>query len=116
MGSEAIDAHPPRLAAAPARPRDERALRIPEHLPVIEEVIVPGPVKAAPQDWRKIGEEIIQRLDFEPARFLRRRTVRPKCARKGEPDAAPVIAELPPCILERSNATPVLVAQILVAK
>src|SRR5687768_5743979 len=116
LGPEAIEAHPPRPAAAPARARKERTPRLPEHLPVIEEVIVPEPVKAAPQDWRQIGEEVSERLDFEPARFLRRRTVRPKYVRKGDPDAAPIIADLPPCILERSIATPALVAQILVAK
>lgn len=116
LGPEATEALPPRPAAAPARPRKQRAPRLPEHLPVIEEVIVPEPVKAAPQDWRKIGEEVTERLDFEPARFLRRRTVRHKYVRKGDPDAAPIIASLPPCILERSIATPALVAQILVAK
>jgi transposase len=115
-GPEETKAHPPRPTSAPARPRKERTPRLPEHLPVIEEVIVPEPVRAAPQDWRKIGEEVTERLDFEPARFLRRRTVRPKYVRKGDPDTAPVIAELPACILERSIATPALVAQILVAK
>jgi len=116
LGPEAIETPPPRPVATPARPRRERTPRLPEHLPVIEEVIVPEPVKAAPQNWRKIGEEVTERLDFEPARFLRRRTVRPKYVRKGDPDTAPVIAALPPCILERSIGTPALVAQILVAK
>ena len=48
---------------------------------MIEEVIVPEPVTAAPQNWRRIGEEVSERLDYEPARFLRRRTVRPNAPR-----------------------------------
>jgi len=115
-GPEATEAPTPRPQPAPARSRKERAPRLPEHLPVIEEVIVPEPVKAAPDAWRKIGEEVTERLDFEPARFLRRRTIRPKYVRRGDQDGVPLIAELPPCILERSIATPALVAQILVAK
>ena len=73
----ASSAEAPRRSTVPSPPR-ERGPRLPEHLPVLEEVIVPEPVKAAPQDWRRIGEEVSERLDYEPARFLRRRTVRPK--------------------------------------
>src|SRR5665213_2772334 len=49
--------------------RKERAPRLPENLPVVEEVIDPEPVKAAPQSWRCIGQEVSEQLDFEPARF-----------------------------------------------
>jgi transposase len=90
--------------------------RLPEHLPVIEEIIEPEEVKAEPQAWRRIGEEISQRLDFEPARFFRRHIIRPKYVRRDEIDATPVIAKLPPCILEGSIVTAGLMAQILVAK
>jgi len=30
---------------------------VPEHLPVVEEVIIPEPVRLAPEQWRRIGEE-----------------------------------------------------------
>jgi transposase len=114
----------PEAAKAPApRPKDpapRRAQRterrLPEHLPVIEEVIVPLAVQAEPAAWRRMGEEVTERLDFEPARFFRRRIVRPKYVHRQEIDAVPITAPLPPCILERSIATPGLVAQILVAK
>ena len=43
----------------------ERAPRLPEHLPVVEDVIDPEPVKAAPEEWRKIGEEFSEQLDYE---------------------------------------------------
>src|SRR5215207_9403649 len=107
--------------AAPAwpqkrQPRRDRTPRVPAHLPVIEDVIIPPPVQAAPEQWRQIGEEITERLDYEPARFFCHRTVRPKYVRRGELDAVPVIAPLPPCLLDKSIATPGLVAQILVAK
>jgi len=112
---EPVAAEEPRRSTVPS-PRRERGPRLPEHLPVIEEVIVPVPVQAAPQDWQRIGEEVSERLDFEPARFLRRRTVRPKYVRRGLVDAVPVIAPLPPTILERSIVAPGLLAQIVVAK
>jgi hypothetical protein len=75
--AEPVAAEAPRRSTAASPPRERRQPRLPEHLPVVEEVIVPGPVQAAPQQWRRIGEEVSERLDYEPARFLRRRTVRP---------------------------------------
>src|SRR6218665_2354539 len=45
----------------------KRGPRLPEHLPVVEEVIDPEPVKACPQAWRQIGEEVTEQLDYEPA-------------------------------------------------
>ena len=105
----------PRRSKVPSPPRS-RTPRTPEHLPVIEEVLVPEPVQACPQEWRRIGEEVSERLDYEPARFLRRRTVRPKYVRRGLLDAVPVIAPLPDSLLERSLVAPGLLAQIVVAK
>ena len=75
--------------------RKERQPRLPENLPVVEEVIDPEPVKAAPQSWRCIGQEVSEQLDFEPARFLRRRTIRRKYVHRVNPDGAPLIAPLP---------------------
>jgi transposase len=112
---EPVAAEEPRRSTVPS-PRRDRAPRLPEHLPVIEEVIVPAPVQAAPEQWQRIGEEVSERLDYEPARFLRRRTVRPKYVQRGLIDAVPVIAALPPVILERSIVAPGLLAQIVVAK
>jgi hypothetical protein len=94
-GPEALATQPPR-PKRPKRPKRSTSPRIPEHLPVVEEVIVPEPVKAAPELWRKIGEEVSEQLDFEPARFLRRRLVRPKYVRRGDVDAVPVVARRSP--------------------
>ncbi len=101
---------------AAVRPRKERTPRLPDHLPVVEEVIDPDPVKAAPQSWRCIGEEVSEQLDYEPARFLRRRVIRRKYVHRVDLDHAPVIAPLPECLQERGLAAPGLLAQVLVSK
>jgi transposase len=104
-------------AEPPARKKaQQRRMRVPEDLPVVEEVLVPEQVKVQPEAWRRIGEEVSQQLDYEPARFLWRRTVRPKYVQRGKADAAPVIAPLPEKLQERGLAAPGLVAQILVGK
>ena len=109
---------PPAPAVAKERQpaRKPRAPRLPEHLPVIEEVIEPEPVKQKPQDWRWIGQEVSEQLDFEPARFLRRRTIRKKYVHRTEVDAVPVIAPLAERLLDRSLPAPGLLAHILVSK
>jgi transposase len=112
---EPVAAEEPRRSTVRSS-RRERRQRLPEDLPVIEEIIVPEPVKAAPQQWRRIGEEVSEKLDYEPARFLRRRTVRPKYVERGVLDAVPVVAELPDSLLERSQVAPGLLAQIVTAK
>ncbi len=48
--------------------RQARAPRLPEHLPVVEEVIEPEPVKQKPEDWRCIGQEVSEQLDYELGR------------------------------------------------
>lgn len=98
------------------RSRKDRAPRVPENLPVVEEVIEPEPVKAQPEAWRCIGEEVSEQLDYEPARFLRRRTIRKKYVHRTDADAAPVIALLPERLLDRSLPAPGLIAAILVGK
>jgi transposase len=100
----------------PGNRRSSRDSRLPEHLPLIEEVIVPEVVQLQPQQWRQIGEETSERLDYEPARFLRLRTVRPKYVRRNDPDAVPITAPLPPALLERSIVGPGLLAQVIVGK
>jgi transposase len=96
--------------------RKQRVQRIPENLPIVEEVIEPEPVQAAPQQWRLIGQEISEQLDYEPARFLRRRTIRRKYVHATDPDRAPIVAPLPEKLQERGVAGPGLLAQVLVSK
>jgi len=98
------------------RARKERKPRLPEHLPVVEEVIDPEPVKAQPEVWRCIGQEVSERLDYEPSRFFRRRLIRRTFVHRTDKDLAPLTAPLPPCLLERGLAAPGLLAQVVVAK
>ncbi|WP_407073023.1 IS66 family transposase [Prosthecobacter sp.] len=99
----------------PLKPRRWREARVPEHLPAVDEVIEPDEVAAAPEAWRHIGEEITVQLDYQPARFFRRRIIRKKYVKRDEPHKAPVIAALN-TLQERSIAAPGLLAQIIVAK
>jgi transposase len=109
-----VAAEAPRRSTAPSPPR-ERGPRIPEHLPIVEEVIVPEPVKACPDAWRCIGEEVTEQLDYEPAHFFKRRIVRRKYARKDHPFAAPILAPLD-TLQARCIAAPGLIAAVIVGK
>lgn len=96
--------------------RGERRPRLPDDLPVGEEIIVdPEEVKARPEAYRQMGEEITEQLDYTPARFSRRRIIRRKYVRRDEPHQAPVIAALD-TLQERSLAAPGLLAHIIVSK
>lgn len=53
---EPAEVEAPRRSTDPSPPR-ERGPRVPDHLPIVEEIIVPEPVKACPEAWRCIGEE-----------------------------------------------------------
>lgn len=101
---------------SPKPAKRSRTLRVPAELPVVEEVIDPEPVKAQPEQWRCIGQEVSEQLDYAPGRFLRRRTIRRKYVHRTEVDAAPVIAPLPECLQERGIAAPGLLAHVLVSK
>ncbi len=100
---------------AKIKPRKEREARVPEHLPAVDEVIEPAEVAAEPEAWRPTGEEVTEQLDYQPARFFRRRIIRKKYVKRDEPHQAPIIAPLN-TLQERSIAAPGLLAQIIVAK
>jgi len=93
-----------------------RRPRLPDHLPVEEEIIEPAEVLADPDAWRRIGEEKSEQLDFLPGKFIKRLRIRPKYVRKDNPFAPPVIAPLPPGLQERCTAAPGLIAEIITAK
>jgi transposase len=107
----------PAPAAKTSKPaRSENKPRLPEHLPVIEEVIDPDMVKAQPEAWRCIGQEVSEQLDYEPGRFLRRRLIRRKYVHKVDLDRPPLLAPLPLCLQERALVTPGLLAHVLISK
>jgi transposase len=113
---EPVAAEAPRRSTVPSPPStSKRGPRLPEHLPVVEEVIDPEPVKACPQAWRQIGQEVTEQLDFEPAHFFKRRLVRRKYVQIAQPFAAPIIAPLD-TLQDRCLAAPGLIAAIIVGK
>jgi transposase len=95
------------------RRKQPRPPRIPEHLPVVEQVLDPPEVLADPGQWRRIGEEVREQLDYQRGHFRRIRLVRGKYVRKGDVLAKPVVAPLPPSLLDRCIATPGLVAEVI---
>ncbi|WP_430409816.1 IS66 family transposase [Kordia sp.] len=84
---------------------------LPAHLPRVEEIIEP---KNLTQDSVKIGEEVTEILEYNPAKLFVRRIVRPKYALKDY--AGVIIGELPSLPLPKSNAGAGLLAHILVSK
>jgi transposase len=100
----------PSHAKAAKKPR---APRIPDHLPVVREEIIPPQVALNPAGFRRMGEEVREQLHFKPAEFIRIQLVRGKYVSIDNPLAPPVIAPLPPSLQERCIATPGLIAEIV---
>ena len=50
--------------------RSVRKARVPEHLPVVEEVLEPDDVKAAPEQWRRIGAVSYTHLTLPTKRIV----------------------------------------------
>jgi len=96
--------------------RKARRQRLPEHLPLEEEVIVPLEVQVAPEAFRRIGEEVSERLDYRPARYLRLRTVRPKFVSVENKELAPMVVPVGPQLAEKLQATPAMIAHVIVGK
>jgi transposase len=110
------DAALPEAVPPARRPAKPRKPRIPDNLPVEIEIIDPPAVAENPSLYRQIGEEVSDQLDYDPARLFTRRLVRRIWVKRGDPDAAPVTAALPPKLLERGLLAPGLLAHILVSK
>jgi transposase len=94
----------------------KRKARSWDHLPVETTVIDPPEVTAAPHEWRCIGQVVTEQLDYSPAQYIRRCVVRRKFVRIDQPFRAPIIAQLPERLLDRSLPAPGLLAHIIVGK
>jgi len=90
------EAEPPK--ESPAKAISRGRVNWPENLPVVEEIVDPQEVAQSPEDWRLIGAEVSEQLDYEPGRFFRRRVVRRKYVERGNAEAVPVIAPLAPVL------------------
>lgn len=93
----------------------ERGPRLPEHLPLKEVIIDPDEVKASPAQWRCIGEEITEQLDYTPGSFTRLRLIRRKYVHREERHLPPVIAPLG-TLQERCLGAPSLLAHAFVSR
>ena len=78
---------------------------------MIEEVIEPELVKTAPEQWRCIGQEVSEQLDYRTGAFLTAADHPQEVyVHRTEVDAVPVIAPLPERLLDRSLPAPGLLA------
>lgn len=98
-----------RTASEKEKTKPTRAI-LPAHLPRVEEIIEP---ENRDKESKKIGEEITEILEYNPAKLFVRRIVRPKYkSSKGIS-----IGELPSSLpLPKSNAGASLLAHIMVSK
>lgn len=108
---------PVRCVNQPARRRHTpRKPRIPENLPTEDIVIEPDEVKATPQEYQCIGEEITQELDVVPPKYFRRRFIRRKYVSRTDRALAPIMAALPPRLIAGGYGGIGLVTDIAVKK
>lgn len=113
---------------------------LPKHLETEDIVLQPEEVKADPRQWKQIGEEVTEELDYLPARFICRRYIRPNYVRLAQPSVGVaatgpwpsdlvsqvlaeleeqkqvVIAPLPPRLIEKGYVGAGLMAQIVISK
>ena len=95
------------------RKRRKRTLEdIIEGLPVVDVILEPEAVKAEPEAWRCMGEEVTKLINYTPGRFNCERLIRRKYVRKEAAYEAPIIAPLP-TLQDRCIATPKLIAHTL---
>jgi transposase len=106
---------PPAVPPPAFRPKPARRPRLPEHLPIVEEIVDPDIVLANPAGFRFVNQVVTEQLDFKRGYFLRRHIIRRKYAPIGNPEAAPIIAPLS-ILQERVLAAPSLLANIITAK
>ena len=85
--------------------------KLPENLPVVEEIIDPEEVT---EDMVKMGEEITEILEYTPAQFFKRRIIRPKYVNKTTQEIK--IAALPSRPIEKCLAGNSVLTHILVSK
>jgi hypothetical protein len=96
--------------------RQTRAMRLPLDLPVKEETIIPLAVQEAPEKWRRISQEVTERLEMEPGKLFLKRTIRPTFVSLEEPFAAPVTSPAPVALVEGQFFGASLLAELCLDK
>lgn len=88
-----------------------------ENLPVKETIeIIPEQVKAAPDEFEKIGEEKTFEVDIVPPQLVKRVIIRPKYRHKTNRELAPILAPAPARPVTGGYASAGLLAWVLIAK
>jgi len=78
------------------KPGNAKKPRIPDRIPVEStQTITPQAVLDQPDQWRHIGQEVSEYLDYQPGHFFKRQIIRPKNVHKRNVDLPPIIAPLP---------------------
>jgi hypothetical protein len=129
---------PPAALVGTSSPRPvterKKAVRqaLPAHLPEERVVLEPEEVKEQPEQWKQIGEEVTEELDWKPAQFIKRLYIRPKYVKRaatasekaaavvgeaigavyGEEEPGVVIAALPSRLIEKGLPGAGLLAQV----
>jgi len=85
--------------------------KLPENLPVVEEIIEPEELT---EEMVKMGEEITEILEYTPAQFFKRVIIRPKYVNKKTQEIK--IAALPSRPIEKCLAGNSVLTHILVSK
>jgi len=93
----------PSQESKPKGTRKPRQATLPADMPVEETEIIPEEVMENPELYREIGEEVTEKLDYEPAKFKKLVTRRKKFVKKltsiDDPEADQIlIAQLPPSL------------------
>ena len=113
---EDAPAKPTKKKGGSRKGRQTRAQLLPKNLPVEETVIVPLVVQENPEKWRRIGEEVTERIERYPAKVVRLRVVRPTYVQIEQPYAAPVSAPAPPQLIEGGFLGPQLSIDLVLNK
>ncbi|MBT5707697.1 MAG: transposase [Verrucomicrobia bacterium] len=115
--SEALSAPvTPLLVPTVAKGRGKAKRRpLPDNLPTETIVIDPAEVLASPEDWKQVGEERTEELDWVPCKFIKRIFLRRRYTPKETSDGI-VIAPLPKRVIDKGLPGPGLLAQIMIGK
>ena len=106
----------PPLAPAATKPRGKAKRRpLPDNLPTETIVIDPPEVLASPEDWKQVGEESTEELDWIPGKFIKRIYLRSKYTPKKTSDGI-ISAPLPKRVIDKGLPGPGLLAQIMIGK
>ena len=90
--------------------------RLPSHLPVVDKIIEPE-LEGKREDWEKIGQEVLETLDYQPSKLLVRRYIRPRYVRKNSLGEGEIrLAPMPVRPIPKAMAEPGLLAQMALEK